>query len=137
MYLLCIWQLTVFTCLCHLRLCAYVTRGYAGTPPVPTYYIHSLLHRLGVHTVNHYQLLVVNSCMTHGYGCLHVLGTGDASYWNLTNTLSASPCNSGVCSLPSNADCSLTLDETKLSISPRLIKLSLFKSASPPKPFKR
>ena len=112
-------------------------KGYVGTPPVPTYNIHSLLHRLGVHTVNHLSVVYGVSCMTPRYGHLQVLGTGDASYWNLTNTLSASPCNSGVCSLPSNADCSLTLDETKLSISPRLIKLSLFKSASPPKPFKR
>ena len=77
-YLLCIWQLTVFTCLCHLRPCAYGTGGMHGTLGVCTYYIHSLLHRLGVHTVNHYQLLVVNSCMYHGYGCLHVVGTDGA-----------------------------------------------------------
>ena len=77
-YLLCIWQLTVFTCLCHLRSCAYVTRGMQGTLGVCTYYIHSLLHRLAVHTVNHYQLLVVNICMTHGYGYLQVLATGGA-----------------------------------------------------------
>ena len=50
-----------------------------GTPPVPTYNIHSLLHRLGVHTVNYYQLLVVNSCMTHGYGHLQGLGTDGAN----------------------------------------------------------
>ena len=31
----------------------FMSKGYAGTPPVPTYNIHSLLHKLGVHTVNH------------------------------------------------------------------------------------
>ena len=33
-----------------------MSKEYAGTPPVPTYNIHSLLHRLGVYTVNHLEV---------------------------------------------------------------------------------
>ena len=47
LYLLCIGQLTVFTCLCHPRSCALSHRSMHGTPPVPTYNILSMLYRLG------------------------------------------------------------------------------------------
>ena len=47
-----------------------------GTPPVPTYNIYSLLHRLGKSLLTTCQLSVGFSCMTHGYGHLPVLGTG-------------------------------------------------------------
>ena len=47
-----------------------------GTQGVCTYYIHSLLHRLGVHTVNHLSVANASIHMTHEYGHLQVLGTG-------------------------------------------------------------
>ena len=68
-----------------------------GTLGVCTYYIHSLLHRLGVNTVNHLLVVCGVSCMTHGYGHLQVLGTGGADnegwYINLITSLNTKHCS--------------------------------------------
>ena len=51
-----------------------------GTLGVYTYYIHRLLHRLGVHTVNHLSVANASIHMTHGYGHLQVLGIGGVNH---------------------------------------------------------
>ena len=51
-----------------------------GTPPVPTYNIHSLLHTSAKSLLTTCQLLVVNICMTNRDGHLQVLGIGGVNH---------------------------------------------------------
>jgi len=73
------------------------SKGYAGDTGGIHVYIHSQLHRLGVHTVNHLSVVCGVNCMTHGYGHLQVLGTGggynEGRYINLITSLNTKHCS--------------------------------------------
>ena len=72
--------------------------GYAGDTGGIHVYIHSMLHRLGVYTVNHLSVVCTFVCVGCEYRHLQVLGTGGGyneggMYINLITSLNTKHCS--------------------------------------------